>query len=352
MKTISVRLYIIVMAISGAISGCAPGYSDISAEIKGDTSLPPADLYMGTKPLDVIGSGAVEQSSSPLKSVPIGVVVTPNTVNTINFLIDVADRYFSAFYSKNEANVVAFDPSSYMIGPINSVLLWRFKDVKLFPSAKAAYTAGLGAVLYLDLRIKPGVGYGTENRAIIEGVFVDKSGHIVGRYVGEGTTASQSGGHATFARDDDPDINREWIYASHKFADALDADVSLATKLSGGGASVITLAKFTVTDQDISTARAITNKAAQSDRENARALFSEAFQAIKARQIDIATAKLSSGLKIDPANYLANYYLAKCYEFQGKLDDAARLYELTHRLGGASVEATKASTWLAAINWK
>src|SRR5581483_11099329 len=95
-------------------------------------------------------------------------------------------------------------------------------------------------------------------------------------------------------------------------------------------------------DAGVSADRAKSNALTPEQREQARNLFESAFEHLRSGRLQAAQADFERGLAIDPANAVANFYLA---ETSSRLGDSARartLYNKVIAIAPSSPEAIKA----------
>ena len=83
-----------------------------------------------------------------------------------------------------------------------------------------------------------------------------------------------------------------------------------------------------------------------SDKTKAVSIFKQAFELFQTGEFDAAVVQFKKGLEIDPANAIANYYLAETYVRQNNGILARQYYELARQFGGDSKEAVLAESRL------
>jgi tetratricopeptide (TPR) repeat protein len=109
----------------------------------------------------------------------------------------------------------------------------------------------------------------------------------------------------------------------------------------GGGA----LAQ-TPDSSNMSQDRARSRSLSLQEAEQSRSLFEQAFAQLQAGNLQDARIVFERGLKIDPANVIANFYLAETLLRMGDKAGARRFYERVIAIDANSAEAVKAQTAL------
>ena len=95
---------------------------------------------------------------------------------------------------------------------------------------------------------------------------------------------------------------------------------------------------------DAKAAAAASAKLTAKQKQDAKTMFSAAFDLFKAGEFDAAAIQFKKGLAIDPGNYSAHYYLAESLARLKDMDAAKQHYALTIELAPASKEAALAES--------
>ena len=100
---------------------------------------------------------------------------------------------------------------------------------------------------------------------------------------------------------------------------------------------------------DVTADRAKSNALTPEQREQARNLFEAAFGLLQSDDVQLAKAGFELGLAIDPANVIANFYLAETLVRLGENLRARTFYSKVIALDPGSADALKAQTALASL---